>query len=164
MRKKVFSKVAYKRQAGASMPEFALAFPIILLTIVFLIDTGILLFKYSLLTDATAALTRASTTSIGQNQAVAARPCDTQDDIARQSLSNLRAANSQLYTNMTFTILFDAITTYEPYQLVTIEGTFPLTCLLCKFYPSTINLRSKSVLAIERQWACTSPSGSPTAL
>ena len=57
------------RDRGASMVEFALAFPLIVLLIIFLFDTGLFLYKQALLIDATASVNRQITTVLGQREA-----------------------------------------------------------------------------------------------
>lgn len=152
--KKVQSITRSKFQSGATMAEFVLAFPLIMLTIVFLIDTGIILFRYTLLTDATAALTRAATTKMGQSQATGAHPCSSMVSMATQSKEQMVAATPNLFQDMTFKMTISN-TAGVPYQLISMHGDFPLNCLLCQFFPTTLHLEHKSVLAIERELPCT---------
>ena len=147
-----------RKQSGATMVEFTLAFPIIVLLIVFLIDAGLYLFQRDLLTDGTAALNRQIVTRLGQREAAAAAPIapgpavsctNLKDDAITLRIQMTDVDSPVLYKDMSFELnVVNTLST--PYRLVISEGAFAFKCLTCKFFPMSLIMRHKSVLVIER--------------
>ena len=148
---------------GASMMEFTIGFPVVILCIVFLVDTGLYLFQRSLLTDGTAAMSRQIVTTLGQrhaNCAISATPpcnCDQLTDAATAKKLELVYANPELYPDYagtTFHLEIDAASSsapiIEPYRLVILTVQRQFKCLTCKFFPITLNMTHKSVMVLER--------------
>jgi len=140
------------RQAGASMPEFALSFPVIILMIAFLIDAGLYLFQNALLTDATAALNRQITTALGQRDTLSNASCGELKAMARSVKGSVTSATAVLYKDMEFDLQLLS-SNPSPYRLVTLFGTFTFRCLSCKFFDIAgvgLPIVSTSVQVIER--------------
>lgn len=143
---------------GATLVEFVMGFPLIILLIVFLVDTGLYLYQRSLLTDGTAAMTRQIVTALGQREADSGIPatpvpsaasCANLIIQAQKTYNTVKTANSNLYAGMSFSL---AMTTAGviPYRLVSLQGTNTFNCILCKFFAPNLQIQHTSVLVIER--------------
>ena len=143
---------------GATLVEFVLSFPLIILLIVFLVDTGLYLHQKSMLTDGTAAMTRQIVTALGQREADSGIPtppvpsatsCAALITQAQTTYNTVKTANSNLYKGMSFSL---AMTTAGviPYRLVSLQGANTFNCILCKFFAPNLQIQHTSVLVIER--------------
>ena len=150
----------YSQELAAVAAEFAIGFPMLLVLIMMLVDSGLYLFQRSLLTDATAGLNRAIVTQLGQREAEASRysastppptvpSCAELLQIATNLKDRIAAAKAVIYEDMSFELKIKD-TPPNPFRLVTTKGTKPFTCLTCRFFPSALNIIHRSVLAIER--------------
>lgn len=158
MQTKIYYYGLRNSQTGASMPEFALSFPIIILMISFLIDAGLYLFQNALLTDATAALNRQITVALGQRDNLLNANCLDLQTAASAVRANVTSATPVLYKDMTFEMGLTSgnAANPSPYRLISLVGAVPFRCLSCKFFDLAqvgLTIGSTSVSVIERPGA-----------
>lgn len=165
---------------GATMAEFALGYPILVLLIMFHIDAGLYLFQKTIVTDTTALLNRAIVTQLGQREAEAANcnavptplgcpvlvpDCDDLVDIAKDKKNVLKVQKGILFDGMTFELKISTRPEI-PFRLITTTGSKPFQCLTCKFFAIGIPaITHRSVLVIERPnfggQTCNPPAATP---
>lgn len=147
------------------MVESALAMLAIIPCITFLFDTGMLLYKYGLLTGATNAVTRAVATSLGQKQMATndRGGCSDLVNIAEAELVKMKGIKEPLFSSEQKYFLTIREASSMPYQLVSLTGKFTFSCFFCQFFKESIPpIEYTSVLTIERSKAhSVCPEGSP---
>lgn len=151
-------KSASLKSLGAVAAEFALGFPLLVLLIMMLVDSGLYLFQRALLTDSTARLNRAIVTQLGQREAEIsfygvspALPvtCNDLKAIGSALATSIKNNKAILYQGMSFKLKV-AESSPIPYRLITTGGEKTFECLTCKFFPVSLIIKHTSVLVIER--------------
>jgi hypothetical protein len=135
---------------GATMIEFSLVLPVVLILIFFAVDGFIAASRYSRLTYAVSELSRRVSVQVGVDALVGADCSDltTLAEARGQALYSSGGVLEALVgsaTDITF-----VVQTGEPYPFLTVSGDIQNGCVFCRFLPAGA-LSASATLAIERE-------------
>jgi Tfp pilus assembly protein FimT len=137
-----------RAQRGATMIEFSLVLPVVLILIFFAVDGFIAASRYSRLTYAVSELSRRVSVQVGI-AALADDDCGVLTELAddRGQAWIVGALESLVGTNSEITF---RVQTGEPYPFLTVSGNVQNGCVFCRFLPAGA-LSTSATLAIERE-------------
>ena len=151
-----------KFEHGATMIEFALAMGIVAMAIVFVLDFGVALFRWSALNHVTADLARTLSTDLGHawsTNAVSVAPYNGNCNafLRAQGEAYLAGKYDQTYSMTNPGVRFYLGSTIDnstalisdprsPYAILRVVGDLGAPCVLCNFFPSALITSESSIL------------------
>lgn len=139
---------ARRRLLGASLVEFALVVPLLLIFMAFILDAFYVAHMYSRLTFETAEITRFVASVTGRGSLT--RDCAQLETLASDAIDNF-TGRSPLSKGMTFTATVRGgdLLGVPNYRVLSIRGAWKLTCSTCRFFSKGKELSNESTLIVE---------------
>jgi len=131
------------------MLEMSIAMNLLILFITLIVDVGWVLHRYSVLTEASANLSRTISVFFNARRG-GGMDCNQLACQAREILTNWQATQP-LTQNFVFTpTAVPRQLPLNPYPLIEIDASWQSSCLFCALFQFQPNLRTRSTLTIEK--------------
>lgn len=151
-------KVTNQNERGATMVEFAVCAWALFMLVGLLFDVGLALYRYTLLTFSVADLTPrvasiAATPHIFEYLTGNRRTCS---QIARAALDQTQPEKyllNRFGTTGTYSYSSSIVRHSNDY-FIELQGTWPLNCFFCIFFPKQISVQSTGSAVIDSSFTC----------
>lgn len=142
-----------RNNQGATLIEFLLAVPFLLMLFLFMIDASYVLYKYLRLNHVATELTRRLSTNLGEQFELRAGTTIQCGDIltwSNQVIAQYRLDRAVIVGDMSLN-LESVRAGVPPYPLISVAGAWSGTCITCAFFQSGpgTSLQTRSILVIE---------------
>ena len=134
-----------EKERGASYLEAMIGIPLLILFIVFVVDSGRFLLAYARLTYVAAEATRAVAIAVGR--AGVTGGCDPLQVAAEGALENFFVQRPNLQFG--FSAQSVQVTPSEPFPVIRVGLGLEVSCIVCRIYSDTVTLDTSSVLVVE---------------